>query len=815
MSRGSKFGKTWWGNVWLEALERIDYYTNRLPRGKSYANAGRVVEIKLVEKGAVTAKVKGSRSAPYKVEIKLTPFTAAQKKTLKAIIAQDPSLASELSLGRLPQSILESLKNHNINLLPESWDDFFAKCSCPDWANPCKHLAAVYYILTGEIDKDPFLLFKLRNLEKEELLQAAGFISPHKNDDEKTFLPFLLTYSGAAQLPFIPYAEANWGKEQPAQELWAAQGKRENAAFLFELSGLAEKQDNMAIFSLLSESPLFYPGDNFKTLLLKAYKNIAAALKKQELVENGVNLRDTEFFLLYPPEKKLPSFSFFVTSPQKITPFEGKGEEKNQRVPSWDDKSRRFVLKKKEGMLLPAGAVLDLFLSLPLKLSPEQSSPCADFLCAAASLAQALAASASFVPEVRIIEVDLSKSKSKSGSGLSFYIAYRPLYRSERFRGELEEAINYLAAAMPPGFFFHPQKGSLLTGSAAIQELLTLFLTHIVRRYAGIERRDKICSAFFHGDIYCPERFEEQQTAKAISDWFSWLNLKPYDITPVIHLAPPPAGEKKFRLKVHIEHKNDPLSPPLPLAQVFSEKETLFSRPIEEVRREVAQQLTIVGEHIPILKQLLRHKGKKQAALAPADLAKIITEGRQICSLLGIRVIVPRSLKQIARPAATLAAQIRSRQTPKETVSYFNLQDLLDFTWQVSLGDTAITPEEFRRLAQEAEGVIKFKEQYILLEPEEVKTILEKLNSPPPRLSRAETLRAALTGEAAGVSFRPDEMLKKLLDDIGSEEEVEPPLSLKTELRPYQLRGFRWLYANYRRGLGSCLADDMGLGKTV
>lgn len=85
MSRGSKYGQTWWGNAWVTALEKIDYYTNRLPRGRKYANAGRVSAINLAEKGLITASVQGSRSRPYKVEIKLTLLPLPRKRFLKPL----------------------------------------------------------------------------------------------------------------------------------------------------------------------------------------------------------------------------------------------------------------------------------------------------------------------------------------------------------------------------------------------------------------------------------------------------------------------------------------------------------------------------------------------------------------------------------------------------------------------------------------------------------------------------------------------------------------------------------------------------------
>jgi len=795
MSRGKKYGKTWWGDAWVKALERIDYDTNRLPRGRSYANSGRVSEIKLDDNGRVMAKVQGRRSKPYRVEIKLAHFPSAHRKIIKSFIAHDPSVASELSLGRLPQKILASLENQNIHLLPESWDDISGKCSCPDWANPCKHLAAVYYIMAGEIDKNPFMLFKLRNLETVELLQAAGFTSESVNNETPLF-----DQKRVNILPFLPYAEVT--VDEKHQE---TQQPVDKPKFPIDLSSLAANQDNETIFSLLSESPLFYPEENFNTVLLKAYKKVASVVKEQGLLENGFTLKDTEFTLLYPSDKLPNTFSFFVSPPDAVSYFEGEGEEKTQSLPSWNGK--RIVLKRKKGKILPAGTVLDLFLSLPLELPADQSSPGADFLSAAAALAQVLAMSMSFVPEIRTVDTTTAKSRG------SFYITYRPLKRPGEKAVIFEKAVEYLASILPPGFIYHTKKRAVLTGTEAVLEFINIFLSHIVYRFAGIDFPSKVCAAFFRGEIYRPERFEEQQTAKNISDWFGWLNLQPLHISPVIQIKLPPADEDKFRLKVQVENKMDPLAPTLPLAEIFSDKETLFSRPIQEVRQEVARQMTIAGEYIPILKKLLSHKGQKQGKLDSLAVAKILTEGKQVFSLLRIRVTVPKALLQMAWPTVSVAAQ--TREGRGEKISYLNLEEMLDFSWQISLGDTTITRDEFMQLAQSAEGVVKFREQYLMLDPEAVKKIMEKLNAPLPKLSSAEMLRASITGETNNLAFHPDEIIKKLIEDLGREKEVQVPESLRADLRPYQIRGFRWLYANTVKGLGSCLADDMGLGKTV
>lgn len=808
MAKSRAYGKTWWGNAWIEALERIDYNTNRLPRGRSYASGGRVKEITIHPGGMVLAKVKGTRPTPYKVEIELKKFSIQEQRAIEEIISEDPALAAELSMGRLPEKVLELLKKLNISLLPEDWGDISATCSCPDWANPCKHLAAVYYLIANEIDKDPLILFKLRGLDDRKLMKAAGFAGRGFDADISAAVE---VYSSAPS--FIAYQEANLD--------WKNLGKEKAA---IDLSTLAGNKDSESIFRLLNDSQLFYSGKNFKSLLLKAYKNVSTAMERIELQENGFSLKDVAFTLIYPSAGELQKFllekrrgrklwqefSFFATASGKemldaLCSLSATVEEKVINIPLaaggiWD-------LKKKPGVMLPVEAVFDLFLSLPFKLPADQTSPWADFLSGVTAVAQALAKSSALIPSLRGPDPVENGGKGRG----SFYVVYRPLDRS----GKLKKVVEYLASLMPPGFVFAQKDKRILEGCTAVEELLTLILTYIVYRYSGIQPEigDKIARTFFCSEGYHAEKFEEQQTAKAISDWLGWLNLRPVNISPVIKIGLPRPGNKKFTLRVNVENKRDPLSPMLHLSEIFSDCKEVFSIPVELARQEVARQLTIAGDHLPILKKLLSFKGKKLAALSPDALAEFLTRGREICSLLGIRVMIPRELRQMAVPQLALAAEVKKGKG--KNVSYFNFDEMLEFSWQVSLGGVTMTGEEFCKLAATAEGVVKFREQYLLLQPEEVKVILDKLRNPAPQLSSMEILRAAVSGDAGDAVFSPGEMLKRLVDDLTAVKEVSLPEGLNAKLRPYQQRGYNWLYQNTVMGLGSCLADDMGLGKTI
>ncbi len=167
-----KFGGTWWGQRWLEALERLGTeYAARLNRGRSYARQGRVHDLE-VERGVITAQVTGSRPVPYRVTIRVAPLTNRVWDTAIKAMAKRALFAARLLSGEMPQEIDEAFHAARASLFPKRTGDLLTECTCPDWANPCKHVAAVHYVLGEAFDRDPFLLFELRGRRKEPVLAA-------------------------------------------------------------------------------------------------------------------------------------------------------------------------------------------------------------------------------------------------------------------------------------------------------------------------------------------------------------------------------------------------------------------------------------------------------------------------------------------------------------------------------------------------------------------------------------------------------------------------------------------------------------------
>jgi uncharacterized Zn finger protein len=169
-SKRGEFVKNWWAERWIKALEQL-MDAGRLRRGRSYARSGQVLSSEEKQDGLL-AKVQGSRPTPYKVTIKLQPLIEAQWQAVIDAFAERAIFTAQLLAGEMPQEIEEAFAAAGVSLFPDKRADLETMCTCPDSANPCKHVAATHYILGEQFDEDPFLLFRLRGRSQEQIIEA-------------------------------------------------------------------------------------------------------------------------------------------------------------------------------------------------------------------------------------------------------------------------------------------------------------------------------------------------------------------------------------------------------------------------------------------------------------------------------------------------------------------------------------------------------------------------------------------------------------------------------------------------------------------
>jgi uncharacterized Zn finger protein len=171
-SKRGAIGERWWSRRFIEVLESYGTgMSGRLQRGKNYARRGQVLEFSLAA-GKVAARVQGSRPQPYRVTITVAPLTTAQWHAVESRLAAQALFRARLLAGEMPAEIEQVFADAGTPLFPASGRDLTMDCNCPDWGVPCKHVAAVCYVLAEAFDDDPFAMLAWRGKARADLLAA-------------------------------------------------------------------------------------------------------------------------------------------------------------------------------------------------------------------------------------------------------------------------------------------------------------------------------------------------------------------------------------------------------------------------------------------------------------------------------------------------------------------------------------------------------------------------------------------------------------------------------------------------------------------
>lgn len=169
-SKRGDFVKNWWASRWLKALEGL-IDAGRLRRGQRYARQGQVLSLEETTAG-IKAAVQGSQRSPYRVTISLAHLSDRQWQQVIDALAEQAIFSAQLLAGEMPQEIEATFEAAGASLFPASREELATKCTCPDPAVPCKHVAAIHHLLGEQFDEDPFLLFRLRGRNQEQILAA-------------------------------------------------------------------------------------------------------------------------------------------------------------------------------------------------------------------------------------------------------------------------------------------------------------------------------------------------------------------------------------------------------------------------------------------------------------------------------------------------------------------------------------------------------------------------------------------------------------------------------------------------------------------
>ena len=732
------YGQTWWGAQWLNSLSQIDY-DNRLPRGRSYANKGAVIKIE-IQHGNIHAKVKGSRPRPYDVAIKVPSMPSQQIKTLLDAVALDPVIISKMLNRELDPAVLEHAKTLKVAIFPTRWTDLSMSCSCPDWAVPCKHLAAVIYLISREIDGNPFIVFSLKGVDLTQEL-AARHISIER--EAKATLPTV------EDLLDPPHHD-----ESLVQNMFNLDYSALDYSLLPNLAA--------SLVSVLPANPTFFqPGDfrmAYKKVMKRVIKQARLVLKTASASTNSSHIRSVA---ITPADKP------HVMLDQVYQPILT-GLTLQVHWKEWI-----ATLQQLAEADLP-------------DLQPEVA---AMYHARMASLH--LLAQGAVLPQV--FQVD------KSEVGLRWLPAM--------LDGTVNALINQLAALLPTGLltYCNGRKANHLSGEIQAIALCSLFLGEFIRYGSDIRAEksygSKLLGLFFgHGST----RFDgpgEGEIGCGVQLWLARFHIGQQTYMPVLQLEDNGAG---FSLSLGVVARNASLQEPVPLTRLLTDKVWQANR------YSVLQTVSLLAEFFPPLNHYISTGATNPIALEPEALPAFLFDTLPIIRLLGISVLLPRALDHILRPR--LSMKLSGKNTG--STGFLNAGDILGFDWMVAIGNSQLTQAEFEELVKNAQGIVRFKGEYVYLDPADIEQLRLQLEKPP-STTPAERLRIALSEEYLGTPITLDAKARAIIRELTEVSNVPLPVALSATLRPYQERGYAWLYRNIRIGFGSVIADDMGLGKTL
>ncbi len=514
-----------------------------------------------------------------------------------------------------------------------------------------------------------------------------------------------------------------------------------------------------SLMRILDESPVFYPQKDFKKILNTKYKKTARNVNKDLKIEKK-------------PEANI--------SYEQIDDIEIIVSGKYKRVETYIYQNGLQIhrLKSLEELV---DWIQDIDFSRVSFCIPKLQ---ALYYCLGFSMK--LAGQGAIVPQLLKIDTHL------------FKIRWIPAL----LNAKVKEVFTVVEKLIPPELIFY-KKRELVKQERSIG-LVSLFVSEILRLYNGdIFFDNSIEDMFFAGSIEVFNSFEDREYPAAIQLWLNKFYLTEKKYIPIICVSD---GEKgnKFKVELKIENTKKKAALPDSLKDVFTKKS------YQKDRLAILRDLSSLTGFFPEIAIIISSKGKDQLIFDSVSFTNVLFKILPLIQLLGIKVLLPKELRKLIKPSLSMSLALKEENNK----SFLSLGEMLSFQWNIALGEKTVSYPEFLKLVRKYKGIIKINDQYVFFDENEVANLLKKIENPP-NLNQHDIMHAALSEDYDGYKVNINNKIRKLIEDLLKLKKVPVPKGLKATLRPYQQRGYDWMYKNSKLGFGSLIADDMGLGKTI
>jgi uncharacterized Zn finger protein/superfamily II DNA or RNA helicase len=754
------FGLTPWGRFFMEAMEALAD-DGRLARGRSYAGNGAVLEL-TVSGGLVKAKVEGNYAPFYRVSIGFAPLSEKAAAAVQAEFAADPLLRARIASGELPAGLIERLAKAGASLVPRKWSEITRSCTCPDYGDPCKHQAAVYYLLAQEIDRDPFVLFRLRGIDPGALAgmpsanQAVAARKPVSGTAGKAKPARAAVKPVDFIIPghLLPQLVEPWPEPRGTGDPLAGSGPL--SAYVAAIPAMLPPSRGLAPFDLrVALSAFYHRAASRGTELLAAPVSAAMSGARQRAFARS------SFDLIFWPDG-----SAFIYSP--LFPKDGNLEPL--------EASRQFAA-----------------------CDESDGSPSYRFLRALFRAVRSMVSAGAFVPDIMVADGSLS-------------VFWKPA----RLFSDVQALLAALEPAVPAPSGYDDE-GLVPDPRSSIELLAVAFFSGLASALrfslpAVRENDHPIARALFRQRAVPCDLPGSRALPGALHAWLSVYDMAAKRLPLELKVAASKASTKAIAKDTTKTGATfDEISYRLSAAVVGE-----GGSRVALCKAAASGRLSAAGEALAFaallsnfVSALAKLGVEPWAVLGEKELADFIVDAAPLLGRFGVRLVLPKELKRLATPRPALRATRKA-----SFVTYLDMATAFNFDWTVAIGDERLTPAEFSDLVGSGLALVRWRSEWVRIDPAEAARVLARVSGRKAP-GAMEALRTALAGdvELDGELAGAVEFL------IGSgrraADDAPVPLSLRATLRPYQERGYRWMLGNFDRGLGCLLADDMGLGKTV
>ncbi len=793
-----KYGNTWWCNKWLKGLFRsCDEQT--VLQGMRFVERGQVTSIDIIDNRVISV-VKGPNGGLHNNYIVFPKFHDEKIGVFVNLLKQQPSEMLALENGAMNPPTELLLAKSGINLFDSS-DDVKMGCDCRDPV-PCKYIAATFLKIAEMAGSDPTLLFKLHGLDLAHYKNTPAIQSDLDAPYEKN----LVRTSGGKNKIFEEKVDNSLDfAEDASTSLFAnsLQNVSRTPPQRLPVFNYGEWKDYSRILpAMLQNFPSFCTAGNFR----KSYTDELEGCRK--------------FFLNY------ENFDVFAEHFRANNAKTFLMEKESLRLFHKDGWRWYFEQSGENGNVIKSGlnvsSVMGALCCLD-KGNLSWHSYSVRYLLQLLNVAFHLVRTGAIYPQVFWIGKDVAQMR------------WMPAEMLPDILGIVAD----IEAAVPPHFAFTAKEDEFVEIAEPAEHVLSLFISQLLRfahtYKAPLKTNHGNLLAFFFNCVSGKLANSAHAIPGKIQKWFSVYSS--LDFRTQLLFKCYESGEQ-VALEVFV-FDSDKLTP---LSTLFEENDARLLS-ILNILNGIADSFKPMGTYIA-------NRAASPIMMQGAVLLQFLQDCLKKLEIFGIKTEIPKNLMNVGKPKPKIRLQ------GSMSFGAFTANDLLDFDWEVAIGDENVSAEEFLELAENADGLLKYKSQYVEVSAEDLQRIREQIEGrakgakdpnagtegatgsenaakdgagsaagdenadsenadDAPVITQAKLVQACFTGECDGIPVDMAGEFKQQFDSWRSETEVALPEHLNATMRPYQVRGYSWMYKNLEIGFGCILADDMGLGKTL